>query len=1033
MAPPSEADPTPGSSVARRYRKSGPPDTVRESSAEREGSPNNLPLALTSFVGRDREVGAIEELLGRNRLLTLTGPGGSGKTRLASAVASGAAEGFEDGAWWVELAPLSDPTLVSQAVASSLDVRGAPGRALSEVLVEHLEDKNILLVLDNCEHLIDACAALADSLLRSCPDLRVLATSREALSVAGEAVWPVPPLSAPDPGRTPSLEELGRYEAVRLFVDRTRSVAPAFELTGRNAAAVARLCRRLEGMPLAVELAAARARVLAVEQIATHLNDSLRLLKTESRTVDPRQRTLKATIEWSFELLTEEEQTLFRQLSVFSGGWTLAAAEEVWAGEVLDILSRLVDKSLVSVVEQQGEEARYRLPETIRQYGAQVLEDSLEGPEVRRRHAEFFLALAEGLEPAMWGAEEAAWLARLEAEDDNLRAALSWAIEHDAELGLRLAGALRWYWYWRGYYGEGRGWLDKALSKSGPGAAARAKALHAVGWLAHDQGDMDRVEAAAEEGIALSRKAEVGGSLAASFWNQLGEVARHRGDYERATALFEEGTALYREAGDRRGVAWGLFLQGNALSLRGDHGRATALYEEGLVLCRELGGAQPLGDYLAHLGYEFLLRGDRKRAAALNEQAAALLRRQGYKGGLQFALNNLGWVALVRGLLERARALYGESLLLCRELGDRLTASESIEGLACAAGIRGETERAARLFGVAEALREAVGYRQAPKGHALREPHLTAIRAQVDKEAWEAAWEEGRAMTPEQAVEYALSELSAPSVKPVPTAQAAPEREVENHPSPKELRIFALGRARVELGERTLAPSDWTYAKSRELLFYLLSHPPRTREQAGLDLWPDASPSQLRKAFHNAVYYVRQALGDQGWIVFEGGRYSFDRSLGRYYFDVEAFEMNLAEARRLKTETPGEAVRRLEEAVSLYEGDFLEGSPGAEWVLARQDELRRAYEEALLGLGSLFFEGERYAEAAEAYRKAIAFDRYSEIAHRRLMQCYAGLGEPGRALLHYRDLSRMLGEELGSSPAPESAELYERLRRGGNP
>jgi tetratricopeptide (TPR) repeat protein len=292
---------------------------------------------------------------------------------------------------------------------------------------------------------------------------------------------------------------------------------------------------------------------------------------------------------------------------------------------------------------------------------------------VRRRHAEFFLTLANELEWVMWGEEEAARLSRLEAEHDNLRAALSWAIEQDAELALRLAGALRWFWYWRGHYGEGRRWLDTVLTKSGQHAvAARAKALHAVGWLAHDQGDMDRAQTAAEEGIEVSRKSEIEGSLAASFRNLLGEAARHRGDYQQATALFEEGTALYREAGDRRGIAWSLFLLANASSLRGGHKRATAFYEEGLALCQELGGAQPLGDYLSHLGYEYLLQGDYERAAALNEEAAALLRNQGYRGGLQFALNNLGWIALVRGARERARALYAESLVLCRELIDRL-------------------------------------------------------------------------------------------------------------------------------------------------------------------------------------------------------------------------------------------------------------------------------------------------------------------------------------------------------------------------
>jgi non-specific serine/threonine protein kinase len=513
---------------------------------------------------------------------------------------------------------------------------------------------------------------------------------------------------------------------------------------------------------------------------------------------------LRATIDWSHELLSEQERILFRRLSVFAGGWTLEAAERACAeehlekDEVLDLLTRLVDKSLV-LVSEQGGEARYRLLETIRQYGAERLENSGEGPEVRRRHAGFFVALAEGLEPAMWGAEEAAWLGRLEAEHDNLRAALSWAIERDAGVALRLAGALRWFWYWRGNYGEGRGWLDAALAKGGgASAAALAKALHGSGWLAHDQGDMGRAEAAAQEGVELSRNAEIEGSYAASFRNLLGEASRHRGDYQQALALLEEGTALYREAGDKRGVAWGLFLMGNATSLRSDHARATALYEEGLALCRELGGTQPLGDYLSHLGYEYLLEGDYERAAALNEEAAALLRNQGYRGGLQFALNNLGWAVLVRGDREQAAILHGESLVLCWELGDRLVASESIEGLACVAGIWGEVERAARLFGAAQALREAVNYRQAPRVRVLQEPYLEDARSKLDVATWDAAFGEGQAMTLAEAVEYALEReeptaSSTPGASSYPAGLSAREAEV--------LKLVAKGLTNAQIAQ----------------------------------------------------------------------------------------------------------------------------------------------------------------------------------------------------------------------------------------
>jgi predicted ATPase/DNA-binding SARP family transcriptional activator len=994
--------------------------------------PDNLPLELSSFIGREREVAEVKRLLGDNRLLTLSGAGGCGKTRLALAVAFEVVPDFEDGAWWVGLASLSDPDVVPQVVASALVVREAPGRTPTEALVAHLTLKRSLLVLDNCEHLIEECAALADTLLRSCPSLKILTTSREALGVAGETAWPVPALSLPDPHTLLSLKQLRRYEAIRLFVERAKAVAPSFELTEDNATAVVRVCRRLDGIPLAIELAAARVRVLSVEQIASRLEDSFRLLKTESRTADPRHRTLRAAVDWSHELLSEEEQTLFRRLSVFAGGWTLEAAEAVCVGEcleedeLLDFLLRLIDKSLVFVTEESGE-ARYRLLETIRQYGTEKLKDSGEESAVRRRHAEFFLALAEELEPAMWGAEEAAWLGRLEAEHDNLRAALSWAIDQDAELGLRLAGALRWFWYWLGHYGEGRRWLDDALAKGGRASvAARAKALHAVGWLAHDQGDMDRAESAAEEGIELSRKAEIEGRFAASFRNLLGEAARHRGDYQQATVLFEEGTALYREAGDRRGIAWGLFLLGNASSLRGDHERATALYEEGLSLCRELGGAQPLGDYLSHLGYEFLLQGDDERAAALSEEAATLLRNQGYRGGLQFALNNLGWAALVRGDREQAAILHGESLALCRELGDQLVASESIEGLACAAEVRGEAERAARMFGAAQALRESVGYRQVPRGRALREPYLEEVRSKLDVARWDAAFGEGQAMTLGQAVEYALAseEPTAPGEPATPAeAGLAPQKKEKKEATPT-LRVFALGAARVEHEGRPLTSSEFGYAKPRELLFYLLSHPPRTREQIGLALWPEASASKLRGSFHDALHRLRKALGGSEWVVHEGGRYSFNRSLG-YFFDAQAFEERLEKARRLRDRAPAEAIDHLKEAIELYGGDFLEEFLGSEWVLGKQDELRGAYQETLTELGRLLFSEGHFAEAAKAYRKVISRDRYSEAAHRQLMRCYARMGERGRALKHYESLIELLDEDLGAKPAPETLELYE--------
>ena len=409
-----------------------------------------MPLELSSFVGREKELAEVKRLLLEDaRLLTLTGSGGCGKTRLALAVARELVEWFEDGVWLVELAPLADPPLVPQSVAFTLGVREQPGRSLTEALSNHLRYKKMLLVLDNCEHLVEACAELAEALLHSCPELRVLATSREALGITGEVAWPVPSLSLPDLRRLPAVESLPQYESARLFVERIVAVKPAFALTDQNAVAVAQICYRLDGIPLAIELAAARAKVLSVEQIADRLDDCFRLLAAGGRTAMPRHKTLRATMDWSHELLSEEEQTLFRRLSVFAGGFSIDAVESVGEGagierdEVLGLLSHLVDKSLV-LAQEQGGEARNRLLATVRQYGREKLALSGEEAEVGRRHARYFLELADGAEQALYGPDQIRWLARLETEHDNLRAALSWSIgEGEAELGVRLAGALQ--------------------------------------------------------------------------------------------------------------------------------------------------------------------------------------------------------------------------------------------------------------------------------------------------------------------------------------------------------------------------------------------------------------------------------------------------------------------------------------------------------------------------------------------------------------------------------------------------------------
>src|ERR687898_830073 len=518
------------------------------------------------------------------------------------------------------------------------------------------------------------------------------------------------------------------------------------------------ICAYLEGLPLAIELAAARIMMLPPQALLSRLSDRLKLLTGGPREFSERQRTLRSTIQWSYDLLEEGEKVLF--------------------GSALNGVSSLLDKCLLGHEEGAGGEPRFVMMETIREYAQERLEESGEAESIKRAHAEYFLALVEEAEPMLWGAEDAAWLDRLEREHDNMRAVLSWAIEHgEGELALRVGAALRWFWYMEGYYGEGRRWLEAALSKDWSAVAAevRARALEGVGWLASSQGDLDRAQAAAEEGLKLSTEAGLGDVVTADLQNVLGDAARNRGDYEWAAELLTESLALHRKAGDIRGVAWSLGDLANVSSDRGNYEQAKDLYEEGLALSRELDGAELLGAFLTSLGYEYLLEGEPERATALNEEAAELFRKRGLRDGLRHALDNLGWATLLRGEYDKARILHKESLALCHDLGDKMVASESLKGLACTAGAKGDAERTARLFGAAEALRDAVGYQQIPRERDLREPYLEASRSRLAEAAWEKAFMEGRAMGMEEAVEYALSkeEETDPLTTPAPEEPSA--------------------------------------------------------------------------------------------------------------------------------------------------------------------------------------------------------------------------------------------------------------------
>ena len=746
----------------------------------------------------------IKRALSATRLLTLTGVGGSGKTRLALEVTRDLVEAYPDGVWLVELAPLSEEVLVPKAVAEVLEVPERPAEPLADTLAEVLRKREVLLILDNCEHLLKASARLVDKLLDSCPRLSILATSREALRVEGEIRWDIPPLSVPERQRTPSSEELEAYESVRLFVERARERDPSFSLSPPNAFAAADVCRMLEGIPLALELAAARVGTLSVEQISERLAGSLELLTRGGRTAVPRHRTLKGTLGWSYDLLSESERQLFRKVSVFAGGWTLEASEAVGSGdgveerEVLDLLSELVEKSLV--VTKRGYEGgvRYRLLEPIRQYALEKLEERGEAEDTKRAYAQYFLTVAEEAEPELLGPRETEWYNRLEEEHDNIRAALSWSlVGANAELGLSLAGAIWWFWQRHGHLREGLRWLDEGLAKGGgTSAIARAKALEGIGWLAYGQADIDRMKESATEGLRLSTEAGLGSHHRALFLQVLGEASWGEGDYERATKLAEESVNLSREVNDLGVLANSLIELGTASVWRvGGQEQARAFYEEALAISRELGSASILRSCVNSLGLTYLLQRDVERALPFFEESAALCREAGDRALLPIPLNNLGWVALLGGDLDRAEALHKESLALSNELGSSLGFVLYLEGLACEAGAKGEVERAARLFGAAEAFHEATGVGPWAAMHALAEPYLVEAHSQLEDSAWTAAWEEGRAMSMEAAFEYALSEEEPSTI----TSSAAPTEQlsapVSEHPAgltPREVEVLGL-------------------------------------------------------------------------------------------------------------------------------------------------------------------------------------------------------------------------------------------------
>jgi predicted ATPase len=759
----------------------------------------SLPVPPTPMVGRETELKAARALLLRTdvRLVTLLGPGGIGKSRIALELAATLQQDFSDGVVFVPLAAIGDPALFVPTVAHALGLRETGGKPLLESLKETLRDKELLLVLDNFEQLLEA-APLVAELLAAAPGLEVLVTSRAALRLSGEHEFPVPPLSLPEAREEADVERLSQSEAVRLFVERAQAVKPDFALTGENAAAVAEITRRLDGLPLALELAAARLRMLPPQALLARMARRLALLTGGARDLPLRQRTLKGTIDWSYSLLDEGEKLLLARLAVFSGGSALQAAESVCGGDI-DVLERLlslVDKSLVRLSDDGSGESRFSMLETVREYALEKLEASSEAKALRRRHADYFLAFAERAVPGLRGPEQRDWLFRLELEHDNLRTAMSYYLEAgEGVLALRLGTALHWFWVMRGHFGKGRRWLEAALERgTGVEPGLRAESLSAAGTLAWRQGDYSVARRYFEESLALRRGLGDGKAVASSLLS-LGALAYAQGDYEDARALASEAMALQRELGDKLGVASALLSLGNVAL---DQGRPEARerYEESLALSRELGDKLMVAYALDNLGV-LAWHDDDKDTKALTEEVLARYGDLGSRSGMAGATHRLGLLAFARGDYHEARERYEESLAIKRELGEaraiafilydlgRLALEEGdleaarahfreglesvrtlgakalillyVEGLAAWWRKRGEATRAARLFAAAAAYRERAGIPVPRVNRARHERELEAVRSALDETSFDEAWQEGEATALEEAAGQALT------------------------------------------------------------------------------------------------------------------------------------------------------------------------------------------------------------------------------------------------------------------------------------
>jgi predicted ATPase/class 3 adenylate cyclase len=736
---------------------------------------HNLPAQLTSFIGREKELDEIKKLVAMNRIVTLTGSGGAGKTRLSLQVGAECLNQFSDGVWLAELAPVTDPTLVPQTLLSIFNLREDSHRSPLEVLIDYLRAKTLLLVLDNCEHLIEACAQISEDLLHACPKLKILASSREALGIAGEVPYRVPSLNTPNPEHLPSLDELEKVDSMRLFIERAATAKPGFALTNDNAAFLAQICYRLDGIPLALELAAARVKVLSPEQIAARLDDRFRLLTGGSRTALPRQQTLRAMIDWSYSLLSEQEKTLFRRLAVFVGGWTLQAAESVCGGEggefdILDLLTRLMDKSLVFTEESAGE-IRYHRLETIRQYSREKLFETDEVEAVRDRHLDYFVQFAEIADENLKGREQVIWHNRMWEEQDNLRAALEWGFSKNPYSALRIVGAANLFWTATGYSAEGFRWTQKALEQvqqnpftrgttTEQRQVARAKALRGLTRLYLSLGDNAKAKQTAEESVAIYRRSKDRRGLSFALV-VLAYPLEFLGERERAETILKESYTIARAEKDIYAMCRALNLLARVtITLRHDLDAAQRFVDESLRRAREAGLRSQEAQSSEILGFIAIDRNEHDEARSHFKESVRNYQEIGATFNVILEKSNLAHLERKLGNYADALEYYRETIVAFRDMGQTGAVSHQLECFGFIAIAQNQKERALQLFAAANRLREQGNRPMTPDEQVYFNEQLILLREKMDSTKYDSIWSQGSAMTMEQAITYALEETS---------------------------------------------------------------------------------------------------------------------------------------------------------------------------------------------------------------------------------------------------------------------------------